>query len=178
MSDDFFDIERLRRNWAPLPEETIPALPSALEKAGVAPPEPLETARALLADMERIARRRFPAQGDTLGAFFYLASTLLEQHRQGPVAPPGQNLPEEEPAPARGQEAEPLSEPSSLTTASRPWPGRMPSPARSTGGGHGDMSLGGSIPLSYRPFSPLKTSPWAPASARSCWMATSPWPTP
>jgi hypothetical protein len=90
MSDDFFDIERLRKNWSLLPEETLPGLPAVLEleQEEVSTPEPLETALELLAKMEQLARLRFPAQRATLESFFRQANTLLEQQRRARTAQP------------------------------------------------------------------------------------------
>lgn len=110
MSDDLFDIERLRKNWASLPEEEpVAELPGVLRRVGIAPPEPLQRARELLERMRQLAGHRFPDQRDTLEAFFHEAQALLEAYqRQGPIAPVNPDTPPQEAPPDEAPRAEPL----------------------------------------------------------------------
>ncbi|XXF80702.1 hypothetical protein P2318_13390 [Myxococcaceae bacterium GXIMD 01537] len=100
MSDELFDIARLRKNWEPKHEEARPVVHRVIAKVAPAG-NPLEDARAVLARLEALAHVRFPTQRRALDAFFGEARELLEAHRRAVEAPPGQ-------APAEDAPADPL----------------------------------------------------------------------
>jgi hypothetical protein len=57
MDDELFDLDKLRRRWAPLPEAVAPEPPAALR--GVSPaPDPGMEGRMILARVEALAAQR------------------------------------------------------------------------------------------------------------------------
>lgn len=87
MADELFDTERLRRNWAPLPEELAPGPHPVLEGVGAAE-DPLRQAHEVLERLERLAGLRFPTRRETLAPFFREARELLAAQLERPQVEP------------------------------------------------------------------------------------------
>ena len=82
MSDDLLDIERLRKLWAPGPEDTAQVVHPVLARVE-ASANPLQEAHEVLERMRVLALTCFPEQRGPLESFFDEARGLLEAHQRG-----------------------------------------------------------------------------------------------